>query len=94
MCSVLRQHYTLPYISYFREPWACAVFHDRFPDFVDEVREHLAAPLVRSLTTRPRTASSLMYVFYTTLNFYLQEGGGESFEQKVQKLVEDESTVR
>ena len=26
---------------YFAEPWACAVFHDRFNDFADEVREYL-----------------------------------------------------
>ena len=26
---------------YFEEPWACAVFHDRFSDFVEEVREYL-----------------------------------------------------
>ena len=31
----------LIFCSYFEEPWACAVFHDRFPDFIDEVKEHL-----------------------------------------------------
>lgn len=27
--------------NYFRQPWACAIFHDRFPDFMKEVRELL-----------------------------------------------------
>ena len=27
--------------NYFREPWACVIFHDRFVDFMDEIREHL-----------------------------------------------------
>ena len=27
---------------YFREPWACAVFHDRFPDLREEVMELLS----------------------------------------------------
>ena len=31
---------------YFRELWACAVFHDRFPDLREEVRELLSQPAV------------------------------------------------
>ena len=27
--------------EYFRQPWACAVFHDHFSDFMEEVREYL-----------------------------------------------------
>jgi hypothetical protein len=30
------------FFTYFREPWACAVFHDRFPDLRDEVMELLS----------------------------------------------------
>ena len=40
--------HVLTYCSYFCEPWTCAVFHDRFPDFMEEIREHLATPMVRN----------------------------------------------
>jgi len=54
------------FFSYFREPWTCAIFHDRFPDFMEEVREHLTAPM---------------------------EGETESFEARVQKLLNEETEV-
>ena len=52
-------------ISYFREPWVCALFHDRFPDFMQEVREYLSLlphkvrphPLTPALTTPPQADS-------------------------------------
>ena len=69
------------------------MFHDRFPDFVDEVREHLAAPLVRPHTTKPHIASSRV-LCVDLFDFCTQEGGGESFEETVRKLVEDEPIVR
>jgi len=34
--------------SYFQEPWAMAVYHDRFSDFRDEVRELLISRPVRT----------------------------------------------
>jgi len=34
------------FFIYFKEPWACAIFHDRFTDLIEEVNEHLQiAPL-------------------------------------------------
>jgi len=35
--------------SYFKQPWAMAIFHDRFSDFRDEVRELLVSRPVRTL---------------------------------------------
>jgi len=35
--------------SYFNEPWAMAIYHDRFSDFRDEVRELLISRPVRIL---------------------------------------------
>ncbi len=29
------------FYSYFKEPWACAIFHDRFADLVEEINEHV-----------------------------------------------------
>jgi len=29
------------FYEFFRHPWACAIFHDRFSDFMEEVKENL-----------------------------------------------------
>lgn len=41
ICKSVYNFYCHVRLRYFRESWAMAVFHDRFPDFRDEVRELL-----------------------------------------------------
>ena len=44
------------FFKYFKEPWACAIFHDRFVDLVDELNEHLqTAPLEVTQITQHST---------------------------------------
>ena len=35
------------FYEFFRHPWACAIFHDRFTDFMEEVREQLDKTTVK-----------------------------------------------
>lgn len=44
---------------YFRETWAVALYHDRFPDVRNEVREILKKTLVNILSGIDRYYSSL-----------------------------------
>lgn len=32
---------------FFRQPWACAIFHDRFGDFMDEIKDQLGTVAVK-----------------------------------------------
>ncbi len=61
------------------------MFHDRFPDFVDEIREHLQSPLVRT--------PWLHVCGLPSITPTPQDGETESFAEHVQKLVEEEPTV-
>lgn len=44
--------------SYFQEAWALAIFHDRFPDFRDEVRELLISRPVSAGQVQGRCRAS------------------------------------
>ena len=53
LCSMLHMyvqtthHWYISFCSYFKEPWAVAVFHDRFGAFREEVKELLEKKQVR-----------------------------------------------
>ncbi len=35
------------FYDFFRQPWACAIFHDRFVDFMEEIKEQLQTVSVK-----------------------------------------------
>lgn len=35
------------FYEFFRESWACAIFHDRFGDFMEEIKEHIETVAVK-----------------------------------------------
>lgn len=95
--------------NFFRSPWACAVYHDRFTDFMLEIREHLRTlPInVGSLIKAPLMILRLQTVhiiyvpkrwFYycfqkETILIFIQGNTEDSFENYVQKMVETDPHI-
>ena len=45
------------FYTFFREPWACAIFHDRFMDLMEEVKEQLESVPVKVRCNYYKTTS-------------------------------------
>ncbi len=82
--------------SYLREPWTCAVYHDRFSDFVQEIKEYLSLlPHKVSLahhTLHTLTATPTLYT-PSLPRPHTQSNGSQSVEEIVREMVNDESPL-
>ena len=92
-------HWYIPFCSYFKEPWAVAVFHDRFGAFREEVKELLEKKQVRQEGRAPCSLTNgflhaLHWLSWMPCHFFtLQGSDGRSFREEVIQHVSEDQRV-